>query len=118
MKDALLGANHWLSCFATCHAVTPPSEPLSSGHLSAAPPHGSIGIPRFFWYQAARALGSPVLLKKTPPIPVTLAMLSPQPAPRSAAGGDVCAANARFSSAIWPAWYRLCWVMPMNCVYA
>src|SRR5690242_7603850 len=77
MKDALLGANHWLSCFATCHAVTPPSEPLSSGHLSAAPPHGSSGIPRFFWYQAARALGSPVLLKKTPPIPVTFAMALP-----------------------------------------
>src|SRR6516165_5173596 len=79
MKDALLGANHWLSCFARCQAVTPLSGPLSSGHLSTAPPHGSSDIPRFFWYHAARALGSLVLLKKTPPIPVILAIVLSYP---------------------------------------
>src|SRR5690348_13585691 len=74
MNDASLGANHLLSAFATCHAVTPLSSPLSSVQCSAAPPHGASGIPRCFWYHAASAAGSPLLLKKTPPIPVILAI--------------------------------------------
>src|SRR4029453_12116385 len=39
-----------------------------------APPQASSGMPRCWRYQAASAALSCVLLKKTPPIPVTLAI--------------------------------------------
>src|SRR5687768_4471079 len=74
MKDELLGLNHLLSLFATLHTVSPLSSALSSGHLRIAPPQSSSAIPRCCLYHAASAALSPVLLKKTPPIPVTLAI--------------------------------------------
>src|SRR5687768_11727275 len=76
MNEELLGLNHLLSFPATCHTVRPLSSALSSGHLSIAPPKSSSGIPRCFRYHAANAPLSPLLLKKTPPIPVTLAISS------------------------------------------
>src|SRR5687768_2314139 len=76
MKDDVLGLNHLLSFPATCHTVSPRSSALSSGHLRMAPPNSSSGIPRCFWYQAASAALSPVLLKNTPPTPVTFAIVS------------------------------------------
>src|SRR6185437_5665110 len=78
MKEALDGANHLVLGSATCQTVTPSSPARSSGHFSIAPPHDSRGMPRCFWYHAARALWSFVLLKNTPPIPVTFA-IAPAP---------------------------------------
>src|SRR5438128_11507712 len=75
MKADVLGLNHLLSFPATCHTVSPRSSALSSGHLRIAPPKSSSDMPRFFWYQAASAAWSPLLLKKTPPIPVILAIV-------------------------------------------
>src|SRR5262245_18533 len=76
MNDDWLGLNHWLSLSATCHTVRPPSSALSPVHRRIAPPKSSSAIPRCFRYQAASAALSLLLLKKTPPIPVTLAMMS------------------------------------------
>src|SRR5262249_17235967 len=73
------GLNHLLSPFATCQTVIPPSPAWSSGHLRMAPPKSSSFMPRCFSYQAARALWSPLTLKKTPPIPVTLAIAASSP---------------------------------------
>src|SRR4051812_34657988 len=74
MNDDGLGLNHLLSLPATCHTVRPPSFAASSGHLSIAPPKSSSANPKCFLYHAAKAAWSPLLLKKTPPIPVTFAM--------------------------------------------
>src|SRR4026207_235587 len=74
MNGELLGLNHLVSDFATLHTVSPLSSALSSGHFRIAPPKDSSANPRCFSYHAASALGSPVLLKKTPPIPVTFAI--------------------------------------------
>src|SRR5262245_21679504 len=74
MKDEVLGLNHLLSLPATCQTVSPRSSALSSGHLRIAPPKSSSGRPRCFWYHAAKAALSPLLLKNTPPTPVTLAI--------------------------------------------
>src|SRR5215207_64480 len=74
MKDDVLGLNHLLSLPATCHTVRPRSSALSSGHRRMAPPKSSSGMPRCFRYHAASAALSPVLLKNTPPTPVTLAI--------------------------------------------
>src|SRR4029434_2031616 len=74
MKEDLLGLNHWLSLSATCHTVRPRSSALSSGHRRIAPPKSSSGMPKCFRYHAASAALSPLLLKKTPPTPVTFAM--------------------------------------------
>src|SRR5512145_1721879 len=75
MKDASLGLNHWLSFSATCQTVRPPSSARSSGHLRMAPPNGSSDMPRCCRYHATSAALSPLLLKKTPPTPVTLAIV-------------------------------------------
>src|SRR5215212_2569823 len=75
MNDDVLGLNHLLSFPATCHTVRPRSSALSSGHLRMAPPKSSSGMPRCFRYHAASAAWSPVLLKNTPPIPVTFAII-------------------------------------------
>src|SRR5690348_2464413 len=77
MKDAVDGANHLVLGSATCQTVTPSSPARSFGHFNIAPPHDSRGMPRCFWYHAARALWSFVLLKNTPPIPVTFAIPLP-----------------------------------------
>src|SRR5688572_10000603 len=74
MKDDWLGLNHLLSLDAVLQTVRPLSSALSSGHLRIAPPQSSSGIPRCFRYHAASAALSPLLLKKTPPIPVTFAI--------------------------------------------
>src|SRR5687767_1215051 len=74
MKLEVLGLNHWLFFSATCQTVRPPSLALSSGHLRIPPPQDSNWIPRFLPYHSASFLWSPVDLKNTPPIPVTLAM--------------------------------------------
>src|SRR5262245_53443677 len=74
MKEDLLGLNHWLSFPATCHTVRPRSSALSSGHLRIAPPQSSSVRPRCFRYHAASAAPSPLLLRKTPPIPVIFAI--------------------------------------------
>lgn len=42
--------------------------------IGTTPPHGSSTSPRCFTYQAASSFGSPLALKKTPPMPVTFAM--------------------------------------------
>src|SRR6266853_4416321 len=75
MKEDLLGLNHWLSFSATCHTVRPRSSALSSGHLRIAPPKSSSDMPRCCRYHAASAVLSPLLLKKTPPTPVTFAIV-------------------------------------------
>src|SRR5262245_16858991 len=74
MKDDWLGLNHLLSCAATVHTVRPASSARSSGHLRMAPPQSSSDRPRCCRYQSANALPSPLLLKNTPPMPVTLAI--------------------------------------------
>src|SRR6188508_3341891 len=76
MKEDLLGLNHWLSFSATCHTVRPRSSAVSSGHLRMAPPKASSDMPRCFRYHAASAALSPLLLKKTPPTPVILAIVA------------------------------------------
>src|SRR6266566_5166248 len=76
MKEDLLGLNHWLSFAATCHTVRPRSSAKSSGHLRIAPPKSSSDMPKCFRYHAARAALSPLLLKKTPPIPVIFATVA------------------------------------------
>src|SRR6185436_20129563 len=76
MKEDLLGLNHWLSFPATCHTVRPLSSALSSGHRRIAPPKSSSGRPKCFRYHAASAALSPLLLKNTPPTPVTLAIVA------------------------------------------
>src|SRR5690349_17954123 len=73
MKDESLGANHFVSGLATVQTVRPLSSAVSCGQRSTAPPHVSSGNPRCFWYQAASADGSLLLLKNTTPMPVTLA---------------------------------------------
>src|SRR4051812_12758304 len=85
MKEDLLGLNHLLSFAATCHTVRPRSSALSSGHLRIAPPKSSSGMPKCFRYHAASAALSPVLLKNTPPTPVTLPIVPLQ----SIASGQV-----------------------------
>src|SRR5437762_1773201 len=75
MKEASLGLNHLLSFFATCHTVRPRSSALSSGHLRIAPPKSSSDMPKCFRYHAVSAALSPLLLKKTPPTPVTFAIV-------------------------------------------
>src|SRR5215216_3597253 len=75
MKEELLGLNHLVSFAATCHTVRPRSSAASSGHLRIAPPKSSSGMPRCFRYHAANAALSPLLLKKTPPTPVTFAIV-------------------------------------------
>src|SRR6267154_2666688 len=75
MKEDLLGPNHWLSFSATCHTVRPRSSALSFGHLRIAPPKSSSDMPKCFRYHAASAALSPLLLKKTPPTPVTFAIV-------------------------------------------
>src|SRR5215210_1920597 len=77
MKEELLGLNHLLSFFATCQTVRPRSSAPSSGHLRMAPPKSSSGMPRCFRYHAASAAWSPLVLKNTPPTPVTLAIVPP-----------------------------------------
>src|SRR6266446_6112482 len=74
MKEDLLGLNHLLSFSATCHTVRPRSSALSSGHLRMAPPKSSSDMPKCFRYHAASAALSPLVLKKTPPTPVTFAI--------------------------------------------
>src|SRR5450631_1546877 len=76
MKEDLLGPNHWLSLSARCQTVRPRSSALSSGHLRTAPPKSSSCMPKCFRYHAASAALSPLLLKKTPPIPVTFAIVA------------------------------------------
>src|SRR5437868_9607933 len=76
MNDDVLGLNHLLSFAATCHTVWPPSLPVSSGHLRIAPPKSSSAIPRCFLYHCASAALSPLLLKNTPPMPVTFAIVA------------------------------------------
>src|ERR1041384_7219855 len=78
MKEDLLGLNHLLSFAATVHTVRPRSSALSSGHRKMAPPQSSSANPKCFRYHAARASWSPVLLKKTPPMPVIFAMTLPR----------------------------------------
>src|SRR3954471_7239091 len=73
MKEDSLGLNHLLSLSATCQTVRPRSSARSSGHRRTAPPKSCSTMPRCFWYQAASAAPSPLLLRKTPPIPVILA---------------------------------------------
>src|SRR5262245_429224 len=77
MNDDVLGLNHLLSFPATCQTVWPSSSRLSSGHLRIAPPQSSRVNPRCCLYHAASALWSPLVLKKTPPIPVTFAIVTP-----------------------------------------
>src|SRR4051812_10742933 len=74
MKRALLGLNQLLSFSATCHTVRPLSSAVSAGQLNTAPPHSSSFTPRCRWYHAASALESWLERKKTPPMPVTLAI--------------------------------------------
>src|SRR6185295_430374 len=76
MKEESLGLNHWLSFSATCHTVRPRSSALSSGHFRIAPPKSSRGMPRCFRYHAVSAALSPLLFKKTPPIPVIFAIVA------------------------------------------
>src|SRR4026208_1142023 len=76
MKGESLGLNHWLSFSATVHTVSPLSSALSSGHLRIAPPQLSSDMPKCFLYQAPSAALSFLLLKKTPPIPVILAIVT------------------------------------------
>src|SRR6266446_845772 len=76
MKGESLGLNHWLSFSAICQTVRPLSSALSSGHFRTAPPKLSSGMPRCLWYQLASAALSLLLLKKTPPIPVILAIVA------------------------------------------
>src|SRR3954464_5792873 len=83
MKDALLGLNHWLSFAARCQTVSPRSSAVSSGHLRTAPPKSASGMPRCRWYHEAKAAPSPLLLKKTPPIPVIFAIVAAFPPLRS-----------------------------------
>src|SRR4051812_15030862 len=79
MKDDSLGLNHLLSFDARCQTVTPRSSAVSSGHRSTAPPHSASGMPRCRWYHEANAALSPLLLRKTPPIPVIFAIVVPHP---------------------------------------
>src|SRR6185295_700757 len=74
MKLDSLGLNHWLFFSATVQTVRPRSSALSSGHFKIAPPHSSSCNPRCRAYQAASCVWSDLDLKKTPLIPVTLAM--------------------------------------------
>src|SRR5262245_59970584 len=76
MKLDSLGLNHLLSAEATCHTVRPLSPAWSSGHLRTAPPKSSSCMPKWVRYQPASAARSPLLLKNTPPIPVTMAIVS------------------------------------------
>src|SRR4029079_13449105 len=75
MKEDVLGLNHLVSLSATCHTVRTRSSALSSGHLRIAPPKSSSRMPKCLRYHAASAALSPLLLKKTPPIPVIFATL-------------------------------------------
>src|SRR5215510_8653646 len=76
MKEDVLGLNHRLSFSATCQTVRPRSSARSSGHRRIAPPKSSSAMPRCFRYHAASAAPSPLLLKKTPPTPVILAIVA------------------------------------------
>src|SRR5436190_6614039 len=73
MKSAVLGPNQSVSFSATCHTVTPRSSALSSGQRRIAPPKSSRRRPRCAAYHAASALWSLLVLKNTPPMPVTRA---------------------------------------------
>src|SRR3954471_6722275 len=83
MKEESLGLNHWLSFAARCQTVSPRSSAVSSGHLRTAPPKSASGMPRCRWYHEAKAAPSPLLLKKTPPIPVIFAIVASFPPLRS-----------------------------------
>src|SRR5438045_3688812 len=74
MKLDSLGANHLLSGAAVDHTVIPPSNCASSVQLMIDPPQSSNLSPRLSLYHAMRASLSFVLLKNTPPIPVTFAI--------------------------------------------
>src|SRR5512142_343402 len=76
MKLDVLGLNHFDSGSATCQTVRPPSFAGSAGHFNIAPPQSSSARPKLSLYQAARRLWSDVDLKKTPPIPVTRAIIA------------------------------------------
>src|SRR5215469_10996766 len=76
MKVALLGAKCLPSAGSINHAVVPfVGLPDPSTQSNAAPPHAWTSIPRCCLYQARSATGS-FALKKIPPIPVTLFILS------------------------------------------
>src|SRR6516225_8233577 len=76
MKVALLGAKCLPSAGSINHAVVPfVGLPDASTQSNAAPPHAWTSIPRCCLYQARSATGS-FALKKIPPIPVTLFILS------------------------------------------
>src|SRR5215475_14175249 len=76
MKVALLGAKCLPSAGSINHAVVPfVGLPDASAQSNAAPPHAWTSIPRCCLYQARSATGS-FALKKIPPIPVTLFILS------------------------------------------
>src|SRR5688572_3025323 len=66
--------------------VRPRSSALSSGHLRMAPPKSSSDKPKCFRYHAASAALSPLLLKKTPPTPVILAIVALLPVWSSSVG--------------------------------
>src|SRR5436190_11060087 len=74
MKLDSLGANHLLSGAAVDQTVIPPSTFASSVQLMIEPPQSSNLSPRLSRYQATRASLFLVLLKNTPPIPVTFAI--------------------------------------------
>src|SRR5690606_39470959 len=76
MKAESLGLNHWLSLSARFHTIRHLSPAWSSGKRRTAPPQVSSGMPRCCRYQAASAALSPLHLRKTPPIPVTLAIVA------------------------------------------
>src|SRR5207244_365463 len=74
MKEESLGLNHLLSLPATVQTVSPLSSAVSAGHRRTAPPQLSSFMPRCVSYQAASALGSLLVLKNTPPMPVIFAI--------------------------------------------
>src|SRR6478609_8540639 len=71
MNGAWLGSKYLVVSGKMFQAVVPEGSSFQS---KAAPPQGCTGTPRWVWYQALRALGSRAL-RKTPPMPVTRAML-------------------------------------------
>src|SRR6187431_2349948 len=95
MNDDWLGLNHWLSLPAVHHTVRPRSSALSSGHRRIAPPKSSSGMFRCFRYHAAKAAPSPLLLKKTPPTPVTFAIALLLPSSAAACIEACCRGDRR-----------------------
>src|ERR1700752_4015012 len=99
MKEELLGLNHLLSFAATCHTVRPLSSALSSGHLRMAPPQSSSGRPRCFRYHAISAAVSPLVLRNTPPTPVTFAIVALLPFDRQGRQRSIVVSSCWISSA-------------------